>query len=76
MKASELHERIILMEASDKACHRRVDSVEKTQESILAEMKEITAWMNQVKGWIAAGIAIGGAFGGIASWLLNYLIKP
>ncbi len=75
MKASEIHERIILMEASDKACHRRVDGVEKTQETILAELKEITAWMNQIKGWIAASIAIGGAFGGIASWLLSYLFK-
>jgi hypothetical protein len=72
LKGSQLLERIVVLEQSVKAAHKRVDERDKDiQEiksgvsSVASDVKEVVAWMNRGKGWAAAAMVLAGTIGAL-----------
>lgn len=72
LKGSELLERIVVLEQSAKAAHRRIDERDQDIRDIKTgvadvskDVKEVVAWMNRGKGWAAAAMLLAGVVGAI-----------
>lgn len=67
----EIREKLGQCIATAKSAHQRIDGLETGIRTDLAlintELKAILAWMNQIKGWIAAGVFAGGLVGALVT---------
>lgn len=61
------------------SAHKRLDKLEDTIEADLAEIKKdlkvVTAWMNQGRGWSAAALLMSGIIGGAISKALGVFLN-
>jgi hypothetical protein len=72
LKGSELLERIVVLEQSTKAAHKRIDDrdrdIKEIKDGVAAvgkDVKEVVAWMNRGKGWAAAALLMAGVLGSV-----------
>ena len=70
LKGSELLERMVVLEQSTKAAHRRLDErdqdirdIKSGVSDVAKDVKDVVAWMNRGKGWAAAALLIAGSLG-------------